>query len=122
MPTHARSSVKAEYRGLHKYLRDRFADTVVLTFGEIEELLGVPPREAVSGKLASACLISGVSRFNRYQAHARNEESSLSDRFISHVLSRNVETTRSLVDFFMNNFRKQGFIEYKSGARLTSLF
>jgi len=32
--------VPPEYRGLHKYLRDRFADTVVLTFSEIEDLLG----------------------------------------------------------------------------------
>jgi hypothetical protein len=31
-----------EFRPLHKYLRDRFADRVVLTFGEIEDLLGFP--------------------------------------------------------------------------------
>ena len=30
----------AEYWGLHTYLRDRFADTVVLTFAQIEDLLG----------------------------------------------------------------------------------
>jgi hypothetical protein len=30
----------AEYRPLHKYLDDRFANTVVLTFNEIEDLLG----------------------------------------------------------------------------------
>jgi hypothetical protein len=29
-----------EYRLLHKYLRDRYANRVVLTFGEIEDLLG----------------------------------------------------------------------------------
>ena len=29
-----------EYQLLYKYLRDRFADRVVLTFGEIEDLLG----------------------------------------------------------------------------------
>jgi len=34
------SAVPAEYRVLHKYLNDRYADTVVLTFGEIEDLLG----------------------------------------------------------------------------------
>ena len=33
-------AVTAEYRSLHKYLDDRFADTVVLTFAEIEDLLG----------------------------------------------------------------------------------
>jgi hypothetical protein len=30
----------AEYRGLYKYLDNRFADTVVLTFEQIESLLG----------------------------------------------------------------------------------
>ncbi|MEO7189910.1 MAG: hypothetical protein ABI051_02525 [Vicinamibacterales bacterium] len=29
-----------EYKLLHKYLRDRMADRLVLTFGEIEDLLG----------------------------------------------------------------------------------
>ena len=29
-----------EYQLLHKYLRDRFANRVVLTFAEIEDLLG----------------------------------------------------------------------------------
>jgi hypothetical protein len=35
-----RSDVPAEYRSLHKYLADRFADIVVLRFTEIEDLLG----------------------------------------------------------------------------------
>ena len=29
-----------EYRLLYKYLRDRFADRLVLTFGQIEDLIG----------------------------------------------------------------------------------
>jgi len=33
-------AVPAEYRSLHKYLHDRYANTVVLTFAEIEDLLG----------------------------------------------------------------------------------
>lgn len=33
-------AVPAEYRALHKYLDDRYADTVVLTFAQIEDLLG----------------------------------------------------------------------------------
>lgn len=32
--------VPAEYLSLHKYLDDRYANTVVLTFAEIEDLLG----------------------------------------------------------------------------------
>jgi hypothetical protein len=31
-----------EYRELAKYLRDRYADRVVLTFAQIEDLLGFP--------------------------------------------------------------------------------
>ena len=34
------SAVSSEYRSLHKYLNNRFADTVVLTFAQIESLLG----------------------------------------------------------------------------------
>lgn len=33
-------AVTSEYRSLHKYLDDRYADRVVLTFAEIEDLLG----------------------------------------------------------------------------------
>ena len=42
MTTTDRFAVTEEYRLLHKYLRDRYADKVVLTFGEIEDLLGFP--------------------------------------------------------------------------------
>lgn len=34
------STVPAEYRPLHKYLEDRYAENLVLTFAEIEDLLG----------------------------------------------------------------------------------
>jgi hypothetical protein len=34
------SSVPRDYRSLYKYLDNRFADTVVLTFEQIESLLG----------------------------------------------------------------------------------
>ena len=40
MTTTNRLTVAEEYRSLHKYLRDRYADKVVLTFGQIEDLLG----------------------------------------------------------------------------------
>ena len=39
-PRMPHSAVPAEYRPLHKYLDGRFADTVVLKFTEIEDLLG----------------------------------------------------------------------------------
>ena len=35
-------AVPSEYRALHKYLSVRFADAVVLTFAQIEDLLGFP--------------------------------------------------------------------------------
>jgi hypothetical protein len=39
-------AVRVEYRPLQKYLTERFSDAVVLTFGEIEDLLGVALPEA----------------------------------------------------------------------------
>jgi hypothetical protein len=35
------SSVPTEFLPLHKYLDGRYADTVVLTFSEIEDLIGI---------------------------------------------------------------------------------
>jgi hypothetical protein len=40
LPASQRSTVPAEYQSLFKYLDNRFADTVVLTFAQIESLLG----------------------------------------------------------------------------------
>jgi hypothetical protein len=37
----ARPPVPAEYLPLHKYLDGRYADTVVLTFSEVEDLIGI---------------------------------------------------------------------------------
>ena len=37
---HEPSTVAGEYELLYKYLRDRYANRVVLTFAEIEDLLG----------------------------------------------------------------------------------
>jgi hypothetical protein len=39
-------AVPAEYQPLHKYLDGRFADTVVLTFADLEALLGFALPEA----------------------------------------------------------------------------
>ena len=45
-PSSGRTNV-GEYRPLEKYLDERFADTVVLRFGEIEDLVGFAlPEEA----------------------------------------------------------------------------
>jgi hypothetical protein len=37
---------------------------------------------------------------------------------VPHVLAEMVGTTRSLVNFFMNKFRKLGFIEYNGGLKI----
>jgi hypothetical protein len=39
-PTTRPSAVRVEYRPLQKYLSERFSDAIVLTFDEIEDLLG----------------------------------------------------------------------------------
>jgi hypothetical protein len=39
-PVRRAPAYKGEYLALHVYLRDRFADRVILTFGQIEDLLG----------------------------------------------------------------------------------
>ena len=44
--------VPAEYLPLHKYLDGRYADTVVLTMAEIEDLLGNPLPEAAHTDVA----------------------------------------------------------------------
>jgi len=36
------ASVSNDFRPLFKYLNGRFADTIVLTFGQIEDLIGHP--------------------------------------------------------------------------------
>ena len=42
MSTKEGRASKEEYRLLHKYLHDRYADRLVLTFAQIEDLLGFP--------------------------------------------------------------------------------
>ena len=41
-PASRPSRSAGKYRFLHKYLNERYANTVVLTFGQIEDLLGFP--------------------------------------------------------------------------------
>jgi hypothetical protein len=45
-PDVRRSDVPAEYQPLHKYLDARYADAVVLTFADLEALLGFPLPDA----------------------------------------------------------------------------
>lgn len=50
--SHSGRAAAGKYKLLHKYLRDRFADRVVLTFGEIEDLLGFSLPEPAGLELA----------------------------------------------------------------------
>ena len=43
-------SVPAEYLPLHKYLDGRYADTVVLTFAEVEDIIGISLPDAASSE------------------------------------------------------------------------
>ena len=49
-PEPDRVSISGKAAPLHKYLNERFADSVVLTFGEIEDLIGfaLPERAGLS--------------------------------------------------------------------------
>ena len=45
-------AIPTEFRTLYEYLHDRYADTVVLTFAEIEDLLGFALPDAARVELA----------------------------------------------------------------------
>lgn len=63
------SAVRVEYRPLQKYLNERFSDAVVLTFGEIEDLLGATlPLEA--GQRATWWTVAIEDGVQSPQSHA----------------------------------------------------
>ena len=41
-PKHDGARMAGKYRELHKYLADRYSNTVVITFSQIEDLVGFP--------------------------------------------------------------------------------
>lgn len=51
-----------EYRMLHKYLHERYADTVVMTFAEIEDLIGfsLPDAARVETAWWASAAVDGV--------------------------------------------------------------
>jgi hypothetical protein len=50
------------YRPLFKYLQDRYADTIVMTFGEIEDLIGCSLPDAARAEMAWWALADGNGR------------------------------------------------------------
>jgi hypothetical protein len=59
----AGTAMAGEYRTLHKYLHDRYADTIVMTFGEIEDLIGfrLPDAARVEPAWWASADVNGVS-------------------------------------------------------------
>ena len=57
------TAMAGEYRTLHKYLHDRYADTVVMTFREIEDLIGfsLPHAARVEPAWWASAGVNGVS-------------------------------------------------------------
>jgi CRP/FNR family transcriptional regulator, cyclic AMP receptor protein len=54
-----------------------------------------------------------------FEAHFENDgkPETVIPKISQETLAKMVGTTRSRVSFFMNKFRKQGFIDYKGGSR-----
>jgi CRP-like cAMP-binding protein len=93
-------------------------------------LTGQPPRIAT----VTAIKESKIMRLDKAtMVRALHDEPKFSELFMSHLLARNVRveadlvdlaemigTTRSRVSFFMNKFRKLGFIDYNGGLEVHS--
>jgi CRP-like cAMP-binding protein len=63
----------------------------------------------------TACTVVVVEKQEMVrQLHAKP---AFADRFLRHMLRRNI---RSRVNFFMNKFRKLGFIEYNGGLKINN--
>ena len=61
-PPSAADANVGEYHALYKYLRDRYANRIVLTFGEIEDLLGfsLPEPARLQGTWWGGAAASGL--------------------------------------------------------------
>lgn len=57
------AALTGDYRPLHKYLHDRYADTIVMTFGEIEDLIGfsLPDAARVEPAWWASEVVNGVA-------------------------------------------------------------
>ena len=85
-----RAPVVGTYHLLHVYLRDRFANRVVLTFAEIEDLLGF--------RLPEAARLDGLW----WQAAAHDVRSPQSDAWILAGRTANVSLSAQRVIFDRN--------------------
>jgi CRP/FNR family cyclic AMP-dependent transcriptional regulator len=104
-------------RTLHEQsaLSDRFITHMLTRNIRIEEDLVDQLFNSSEKRLARTLLL--LARYRDEPARQR-----VLPKLSQETLAEMVGTTRSRVNFFMNKFRKLGFIEYNGGLRLTALF
>jgi len=100
-------------RALHTEhaLADRFISCMLTRNARIEADLIDQLFNPSEKRLARALLL--LARYGREEAPNR-----VLPRVSQEVLAEMVGTTRSRVNFFMNKFRKLGFIEYNGGLKV----
>jgi hypothetical protein len=89
-PSRPKLAVPAEYLPLHKYLTERYSDTVVLKLGEIEDLLGAslpPDAHRIAGWWDTADAIDQQSLQSRAWTQA-DRSATLNDRARTVVFDR----------------------------------
>jgi CRP/FNR family transcriptional regulator, cyclic AMP receptor protein len=95
----------------HSELSDRFLAYVLSRNIRIEEDLVDQLFNSSEKRLARALLL--LARYGRDDTPVRTIPARSQE-----ILAEMVGTTRSRVNFFMNKFRKLGFIEYNGGIKL----
>jgi CRP-like cAMP-binding protein len=102
-------------RALHEYPRfsDRFIAHMLVRNIRIEEDLVDQLFNSSEKRLARALLL--LAQYGKEDTPHR-----ILPRLSQETLAEMIGTTRSRVNFFMNKFRKLGFIEYNGGLRIKS--
>ena len=97
----------------HSEFSDRFISHMLTRNIRIEEDLVDQLFNSSEKRLARTLLL--LARYGREETNAR-----VLPKLSQETLAEMVGTTRSRVNFFMNKFRKLGFIEYNGGIRINS--
>ena len=97
----------------HSEFSDRFISHMLTRNIRIEEDLVDQLFNSSEKRLARTLLL--LARYGREETKAR-----VLPKLSQETLAEMVGTTRSRVNFFMNKFRKLGFIEYNGGLRINS--
>jgi CRP-like cAMP-binding protein len=116
VPTTVMQIQKAEMsRTLHERgeFSDRFIEHMLLRNIRIEEDLVDQLFNSSEKRLARTLLL--LARYGKEDTTLRTVP-----KLSQETLAEMVGTTRSRVNFFMNKFRKLGFIEYNGGVKINS--